>query len=229
MKKIIILSILLSIMKIGNSQVLISLLLGDKLNSEKLEFGLETGINWSKISNLEANKFSRKFNIGFYFDMTIKNQWNFYTGVLVKANQGVEDLSTNDLTKLEASIYSVEGDYSQKIESFIVPALLKYKFKNYFYLEAGPQFSLSYNSWIEYNSKEEDIETTKKENNKNEINKFDTGIQFGFGYKLLKGQGWTLGVKYYQGLLNVYKEGHHKNSSIFVKLNVPIGAGKKKA
>ena len=34
------------------SQVLISLLLGDKLNTGGLEFGLEGGINWPKVSCL---------------------------------------------------------------------------------------------------------------------------------------------------------------------------------
>jgi hypothetical protein len=38
----------------------------------------------------------------------------------------------------------------------------------------------------------------------------------------------SLGVKYYYGLTNVYKnESGTKNSSFFVKLTVPIGAGKK--
>jgi len=46
------------------SQVLISLLFGDKLNSDGLEFGLEGGLNFSKISGLEANKSLRALNLG---------------------------------------------------------------------------------------------------------------------------------------------------------------------
>ncbi|MCD4788577.1 MAG: hypothetical protein K8R37_01155 [Bacteroidales bacterium] len=34
----------------SQSQILISLILGDKLNSEGLEFGLEGGFNWSNVS-----------------------------------------------------------------------------------------------------------------------------------------------------------------------------------
>ena len=69
----------------SQSQVLLSILFGDKLNSEGLEFGLEGGFNWSDISQLEANKRLSSFNLGFYFDFRLKNQWNIYTGVLVKA------------------------------------------------------------------------------------------------------------------------------------------------
>ena len=45
----------------------------DKLNSEGLEFGLEGGVNWSNISNLDADKSLSTFNLGFYFDFKLKN------------------------------------------------------------------------------------------------------------------------------------------------------------
>ena len=81
--------IILSLLLIGftaQSQVLISLLLGDKLNSPNLEFGLEGGVNWTQISGMETKSFARKWNLGFYFDFRLKNQWWLYTGVLVKSN-----------------------------------------------------------------------------------------------------------------------------------------------
>ena len=55
-----------------HSQVLLSLIFGDKLNSEGLEFGLEGGVNWSNISNLDADKSLSTFNLGFYFDFKLK-------------------------------------------------------------------------------------------------------------------------------------------------------------
>ena len=57
----------------SHSQVLISLLLGDKLNSDKLEFGLETGVNFEKIEGFESTDRKAFFNIGFYFDLKLKN------------------------------------------------------------------------------------------------------------------------------------------------------------
>ena len=56
----------------AHSQVLISLLFGDKLNSDGLEFGLEGGMNFSNISNLEGDKALSSFNLGFYFDIRLK-------------------------------------------------------------------------------------------------------------------------------------------------------------
>ncbi len=220
----------------SQSQVLISLLLGDKLNSDGLEFGLEGGFNWTNISGMETNDFARKWNLGFYFDIRMKNQWSFYTGVLVKSNMGVDKLTDNDLDFLKATIYKdfddpnqrAEGDYSQKMNYFLVPALAKYTFKNNIYAEAGPQFGLMYKAWIEFESDIEGKEAIIKENNKDKINRIDAGIMGGLGYKFRKGPGWTIGAKYYYGFVDVYKEkAGTKNSSIFLKLNIPIGAGDK--
>ncbi len=217
-----------------HSQVLITLLLGDKLNSEGLEFGLEGGLNWANISGMETNNFARKWNLGFYFDIRLKNQWFIYTGVLVKANLGVNELTDNDLEFLEATIYKdiddpnqqAEGDYCQKMNTFLVPALIKYKFKNHLYVQAGPQFGLMYNSWVEFEADIDGRDAIIKEYNKEMMRKLDAGIMIGTGYTLYKGTGWTFGAKYYYGFVDVYKErSGTKNSSIFLHLNIPIGAG----
>lgn len=213
----------------AQSQVLISLLLGDKLNSDGLEFGLETGVNWSNISGMDTSNSLASWNIGFYFDIRLKEQWYLYTGVLVKSKLGIDELSENDLQLLNRTIYSEHGDYSQKINYFIVPALAKYKFKNNIYLEAGPQFGLMYKAWVEFNSDIDGREARIKESNKDQINRFDAGITVGAGYTLFKGNGMTLGAKYYFGLTDVYKDiSGTKNSAFFLKLNIPIGADKSK-
>jgi hypothetical protein len=211
-----------------NSQILISLLLGDKLNSDKLEFGLEGGFNWSTISGLESNSMLRNFNLGFYFDMKVQNQWAFYTGVLVKSNVGVDKLTANDLELLKAETWEEEGDYKQVINQFMVPALMKYNFKNHIYLEAGPQFGLRFKGFIEYNSNFDDIEGRIRQNNKDMLQKIDVGMVGGLGYKLLKGEGWTIGAKYYYGFVDAFKDIQGtKTGSIYLKVNIPIGAGKK--
>ena len=50
----------------ANSQILISLLLGDKLNSDKLEFGLDGGVSFSHIRGLSQSKYMADLNLGFY-------------------------------------------------------------------------------------------------------------------------------------------------------------------
>jgi hypothetical protein len=229
-KKHIILLVLILMGFTAQSQVLISLVFGDKLNSDKLEFGLEGGFNWSDISGLDADERLSAFNLGFYFDFRLKNQWHLYTGVLVKAKLGDRGLSPDDLAFLEITPNAEEdGTYSQVINYFVVPALLKYNFKNRMYLEAGPQFGIMYNSWVEFESNLDNKDIKTKDYNKDKINPLDAGITFGTGYKLMSDSGMTLGLKYYYGLTNVYKGvSGSNNSSLFLKLNMPIGAHKKK-
>ena len=224
--------LLLTVMLMGassHSQVLLSVIFGDKLNSDGLEFGLEGGFNWSDISNLEADKQLSSFNLGFYFDFRLKNQWNLYTGVLVKAKLGDDQLTPNDLAFLEIIPNAEAGTYSQKINYFIVPALIKYNFKNRVYLEAGPQFSLMYKAWVEFNSDIDNKNIRIRDFNKDKINRLDAGVTVGTGYKLMADSGMTIGVKYYYGFANVYKGvSGTNNSSLFLKFNIPIGADKKK-
>lgn len=234
MKKYLLVIVLLVAGMAAQSQILITLLLGDKLNSEGLEFGLEGGLNWTNISGMETSDYARKWNLGFYFDIRLKNQWSIYTGVLVKSNFGVDNLTDNDLMSLGATNYNtldtipLIGDYSQKISSFMVPVLVRYKFKNHMYFELGPQFSLLYNSWVEFESDIEGRDAIIKEYNKDKINKLDVGLMAGIGYTLFKGTGWTIGAKYYYGFVDVFKDiSGTKNSAFFIKLNIPIGAGEK--
>lgn len=212
----------------AQSQVLITLLFGDKLNTDGVEFGLEGGYNWSKITGLDANKGLSKFNIGFYFDIRLKNQLSLYTGVLVKSNLGVDHLSDKDLAFLKADIYDEVGTYSQVMKNFLVPALARYKFKNHIYVEAGPQFGLAYKAWVEYTANVDGKDGTVKQYNKDAINRLDVGLMAGAGYKLLKGMGWSFGFKYYYGLVDVYKEkSGTKYSTLFLNVCVPIGAEKR--
>lgn len=234
MKKYLLIIVLLIGGFTAQSQVLITLLLGDKLNSDGLEFGLEGGLNWTNIAGMETTNFARKWNLGFYFDIRLKNQWSLSTGTLVKSNFGVDKLTDKDMNTLGAAIYInsdgelIEGDYSQKINAFMVPLLIRYKFKNHMYVEAGPQFSLMYKSWVEFNADVDGKDAVFKEYNKDKIKKVDAGIMVGAGYKLLKGTGWTLGAKYYYGLVDTFKDiSGTKNSSIHIMLQIPIGAGEK--
>ena len=211
----------------AHSQILISAIFGDKLNSEGLEFGLEGGLNWSSISDLDADKRLSNLNLGFYFDIRIKNQWNLYTGVLVKSSLGTTELSESDLEFLQIPLQPEEGTYKQRINYFLVPALIKYNFPNRIYLEAGPQFGLRLKTWVGFQSENEDPEIRIRDFNTDAINVLEAGFVFGTGYKLMPGPGVTLGIKYYAGLTNVYKDrSGPRNNAIFIKANIPIGANK---
>ncbi len=206
------------------SKVLIALLLGDKLNTGKIEFGLDGGFNYSSLTGLETNNYDTSFYLGFYFDIKMKENWYLNTGFLVKSTLGIDELSEDDLEFLQATTYDTEGKYKQQMSYWILPVLAKYKFKNHIYAELGLQFGLMRKAWIEFNSDIDGKSARIKETNTDMLNRFDTGIVAGTGLRLLKGIGWTVGVRYYYGFVDVYKErSGTKNNSLFLKLNIPMG------
>ncbi len=234
MKKIFVITALVLISLAAQSQILITLLLGDKLNSDKIESGLEGGLNWSKISAFEASKYHGDWNLGFYFNFQLHPSWYINTGVLVKSTLGINHLTDNDLASLNATVFKgedgsrLEGKYSQQMNYFLIPALAKYNFKNNFYTEIGPQLGLMYRSWIQFDSDLEGRDAIIKEYNREKLNKIDAGLTLGVGYRLFKGTGWTIGAKYYYGFVNVYKgKAGSNNSSFFIKMNIPVGTGEK--
>lgn len=229
MKKFLIICTLLFTTYVLNAQVLISLLLGDKLNSPNIEFGLEGGINLTNVYGFENEGSLANFNLGFYFDVRMKNNLYLYTGVQGISGLGMRDLAPSDLEFLEADFYDVEGTYNQKITAFMVPILANYKFNNHFYIEAGPQLGWIYNGWVVFKSEEENKDWNIKDYNKDLLNWFNGGIAVGAGYKLLKGEGWTIGIRYYQGLTNVFKDkSGSQHHSLHFKVNIPVGVAKTK-
>ena len=213
----------------AHGQVLISLLLGDKLNSDQIEFGLEGGMNRSYLTAIEESKGMNNFDLGFYFHINLKNSTYFSTGVLVKNSVGAGNINpylTGD-NNLD-SIFE-GGTIQRKINYFYVPFMLHQRFNNRIYLEGGFQLGLR--------SKAKDIfkndilgnEITYTIENGDLFKRIDGGVIGGVGYKFKQQvKSLSAGVKYYYGLWSIYKEGNSdvKNSAFFFFVKLPIGAGK---
>src|SRR3970040_1110566 len=151
MKKYLLVAILLFCIQSVNSQVLISLVFGDMLNSPKVEFGLEGGANFSTISNLEGAKNTTDFNLGFYFDFKLKNPaWMINTGVIVKSSMGADGLAVYSLNDEFLDNAFAGGHVDRKINYFNVPIMIKYKFDNNIYVKAGTQLGLLSKAFDEF-------------------------------------------------------------------------------
>jgi len=212
----------------ANSQVLISLLLGDKLNSPNLEFGLDGGVSWANISGGEEFSSLRKFHLGFYFDFRIKNEWYFHTGVRVKTTSGAKGIQAYPSGDIDIDSVFAGGDVERSLGYFFVPATIKYRFKNNIYLEGGFQTGLLYNAtdnFLQTTYVKDD--TSFKLDVRDEYNRLDFGLAVGGGYKIMKKTGMSVGMLYYHGITNIYKDNRTGyNRSVYVYLLIPIGKGK---
>lgn len=213
----------------SKSQVLISLLFGDKLNSEKIEFGLEGGLNRSYFNDVpEANGLTN-FNLGFYFHFLMKNSTYISTGVMVKSNVGATGMPTYPIGNEDFDSLFEDGNLTTKVSYFYVPALFHQRFNNRWYIEAGPMVGLR--------SRVKDIFTVSVLDGdleyildvSDQFKRLDAGLMGGIGYKFKKQtKSMAIGVNYYYGLVNVSKVEEEKvrNSSLYLYIKIPIGAGK---
>jgi hypothetical protein len=228
MKKFILAFALLFTGYAANSQILISLLLGDVLNSDKIEFGLDGGINFANVANIEPSESLRMFNMGFYFDIKLKEQLMLHTGVLVKSNQGADKLNPYSLDNPNLDEVFATGYVSRKINNFSVPIMLKYRFATLFHVEAGPMLALRTKGYDEFKTSiVDDDDITYKLDIKDNYKRIDAGIMGGVGMKLSKvPKSSQIGIRYYYGLVDPLKENTGKSqnfSSLYLYFSIPIG------
>lgn len=230
MKKGLLLLIVLFCMAPAHSQVLISLIFGDKLNSPFLEFGLEGGVNFSTITDLESSGTNPGFNLGFYFDFRSKQNpaWMINTGVIVKSPMGAHGIPVYSLNDTNLDNTFAGGSVNREIRYFNVPILIKYQFKNNIYLKTGPQFGLLAKAFDEFTKEVNKDDVVYKKNIRDQIRVIDAGIALGAGYHMNIGNGLNVTVQYYYGLVPVMKgDGPNVyNRSLYVTAGLPIGKGK---
>jgi len=213
-------------------QILISLLFGEALNTDKIEFGLAGGFNRSWIYDLEDSKGLNSFNIGFYFHLMLKNNPNSFisTGVLVKSNVGVSGMPTYPIGDAEFDSVFVDGELTKKINYFYVPILYQRRFNNRCYIEGGFQLGLRSKSYDIFDIEDLGGDISYKVDARDDYKYLDAGLMAGFGYKLKKRlKSSAVGVNYYYGLMNISNvpDQKMKNSALYVYFKLPIGAGMK--
>src|SRR5512143_1560162 len=123
MKKLLLTAIILVMTaQVMQGQVLIALVFGDKLNSDKLKFGLDGGANFSTISNISPSKYTTGFNLGFYFDILLKKDknWFIHTGVIVKSPMGADGITPYSLDDTALDSLFAGGSIERKLRYFNV-------------------------------------------------------------------------------------------------------------
>jgi hypothetical protein len=213
----------------AKSQVLISVLFGDKLNSEKIEFGLKGGFNQSYFSEPSEAEGLNNFNLGFYFHFQLKENSYLSTGVLVKSTLGARGMSTYPIGDADFDSIFIDGELIKKVHYFHVPLMWQQRFNQRWYLEGGFQVGLR--------SKAEDIfeledsfggDLNYESDTRDNYKRLDFGLVGGVGYKWKQlPKSVSSGINYYYGLTDISKVvgETYQNSSIYIYIKVPIGSG----
>jgi len=224
--RIIILSVLFSVPAMLNAQVLISLVFGKALNTDKIEFGLAGGMNRSFINTIDSADPLNSFDLGFYFHVLIKNSSYLSTGVHVKSSLGAKGMPVYSRNDADFDAVYAGGELTKKIPGFYVPILFHQRFNNRWYIEAGPQLGLIYKQTDIFEVEKLDGDLTYTLSVKDQYKHIDAGLLGGVGYKFKKEiKSMAVGVNYFYGLVDVSNDSRYKikNSTINVYVKIPIG------
>jgi hypothetical protein len=217
----------------ADAQVLISIVFGDKLNSNKVEFGLDGGLSMSDLEGLPVGKARRALNLGFYFDIKLRDSsWMIHSGVMVKSSFGARKLPVYSLEDPDLNAVFVNGSVTRKLNYFNVPVMIKKRFTRRLSVEVGPMISLLNKGVDEFvNSVADDDDLIHTVKIKKQYHPLDFGFIGGFGYRMMKGNGLNLGVRYYFGLTDIEIDDSGPdvfNRSFYAYVGIPIGVSKKK-
>jgi hypothetical protein len=214
----------------ASGQILISLIFGKHLNTGKVEFGLDGGMNLSNLAGMKGgDKYTREFNLGFYFDIKMKKpEWMFHTGVIVKSTMGSGDLDVYPTGDTSLDSLMAGGSVDRRINYFNVPLQIKYITPLRIYFEGGVMPGLRYKAQDEFSNTVNGEDLTYKKDIKFDIATLDFGAMAGIGYRFTKGNGINVAVRYYRGFVDITKKDNASifNQSVYFAAGIPIGVGK---
>lgn len=216
-----------------SGQVLISIVFGDKLNSSKVEFGLDGGLSLSDLHGLPVSRTRAALNLGFYFDIKLRDTlWLFHTGVMVKSSFGARGIPVYLLENAALDEAFIGGSVTRKLSYFNVPFEIKRRIAKRLYVEAGPMISLlnkGVDEFIASVNRDDDLVHTVKI--RSQYHPLDFGFIGGMGVRLMKGNGLNIGVRYYFGLTDIEIDDSSENvynRSFYAYVGLPIGVSSKK-
>jgi hypothetical protein len=230
MKRHLLLAVLVTAMSHAQGQVLISLLLGDNLNTGKIEFGLDGGANFTTLDGVSGASAATGFHLGFYFDIKLKEAWYLHTGVIVKSPMGARELAPYALGVADLDSVFAGGDLQRKLHYFNVPVMMKHAFPNHLYAEGGIMLGLLHSAKDVFTNEvntPEDLTYTL--DIVDQYYRLDAGLAAGIGYHLMKGNGMYFGVRGYYGLVDITKDDTGPgvyNRAVYLAVGIPIGKGK---
>ena len=215
----------------AKSQVIMSILFGDKLNSKELSFGLHANYSWNTLSATDDQKALKSFNFGLFFTYHFNEHWHANLEMLAKYKRGASGLSAYDLQNDSLNNLFKTGSVERQISYVSLPMTIQYMFHPGIYVELGPQFSLRTKAKDIFSAARSEGELKLERDVEDNINRWDFGWIGGVGYRLGKAKLVAVGLRYYGGFSDVVKNESAKqmNQQWGIYTNIPIGVKKAEA
>lgn len=226
-KAAIFITLILACSTIARSQVIISLLFGEKLNSEKLSFGLLVGNSWSRLSDYKTSSSLSTLNLGLYLNWKMSERFFLQFDAQAKYTLGARELPVYQLNDAGLDTMFATGHVERKINYLGLVTTAQYRVFNYFNVEVGPQITLRTKAKDIFYTDRNDGTLKFEKNISDAATRFDIGAMTGISYQI-KGNGIKIGVRYYFGFIDIFPQdaGSNTNRSFLLSGYIPVGRKK---
>src|SRR5215203_572470 len=226
MKRLLMLLVLAGYCATADSQILIAILFGDKLNNGKLEFGLVVSPVISNLTNTESDYRSALY-LGMFFNIRPDKKFFIHAELTPKSSFGAKNLVPYSLGNDSLDKFFKEGSVERIVKTMSVTLLGRYAISPHLYADAGIQPDLLYKPKDLFTSTFNDNELLYTKELDDQFTRLDFQVAAGLFYKFKLDKGsMGMGVRYIQGLTDIDKitSGSQANTSWQVNITIPIGA-----
>lgn len=232
MKKILLLLVMCGYAHYASAQVLIALLFGDKLNSEKMEFGFNITPTLSTLTETGGD-FKSGLGLGLYFNIKLRPNLYFHPELNAKSAFGTTNLSPYATGYHDVDQIYLNDDKAKvlrKIKAMSLPLLMRYRIKGLLFANFGPQINVFYRPKDVFSTDADENQLDYTTPIKDEVSFMDVGIVGGLEYKIKKDKGLGIGLRYYYGFTDVLTKmnGSQRNSAFNLSVFIPIDPAAKK-
>lgn len=226
MKKLLIAIALLTSLA-AQSQVLIALVFGDKLNSPNVEFGLELGPTYSYLDGFDDGQWANSLFIGPSFNIRLNDRWWIHPAVQVVSSVGVKNLDPYPIGDPEFDDVIQQFTVERRINYIAVPLMVRYAITPHWMLQAGFEPALRTKAFDQFTA---DIEAgaSLDVDISDQFNRIDARILGGLAYRFnVDHAALWISLKYAYGLSNIPDPNSEMTSRMQywqLSFEVPVGA-----
>jgi hypothetical protein len=204
---LLILLLLFLVPKPVNSQVLLGILFGDKLSSDKFHLGVNIGLNLSNLSGLDGTGVKAGLPFGLLGEWRFAEHFYLQPELLPFYKVGANDLPPGGLDVPPLDSLTTDKSASLRTNYFAIPIIVKYALmEDKLHLGLGPQIGFLTSASQKYEgvivneiSVTEDIQQM--------LNSTDAGLVFHFEYKFRPPPfGASVAARFYLGLTDTIKD-----------------------
>lgn len=214
-----------------HAQVILSILFGDKLNSDELLFGIHANYSWNNLTGTHPSDASRNLNLGLFFTYKFNDHWMGNLEAMAKYQRGAKGLAVYPTGDESTDQLFAEGTVERRISYVGLPMTVQYMTRSGFFAETGPQVLIRTKAHDLFEVDRPEGELSLEKDIEDNTSRWDFSWIAGLGYRIGKSKLTALGIRYNLGLTDVMKveEGSQQHRQFFIYTNIPVGRGKMKS